>query len=398
MANDRTTINPSQLDPNAASQYKPALGEVIDNNLKINDTIEKYSIDQYMYPSNLLRTDNPNPNYVMFYINISEDSKMLKTPDADSLIINDVPNRELGELRGKTTNGTAAKAVAEVEGGLAGGALEAFFAGFGASSAGALLGKTLGIGLGVTVGGATVGNVESFTKGFTRPTKRLKTAIALHVPNQLNIHYSTVYQQDDLGVIGTAAALAAANPEIANKLSHLSLTGITDDLKAMFKAGGSARAGVAAATVKNSQGLSFFSGLAGNPRLEQLFKGVNFRQFSFEYQFYARNQQEANNILNIIYLFKYHMHPEFKDPSNFLFLYPSEFDIQYYIGEGENKKLHSHTSCILTDMSINYTPNGSFQTHEDGMPNQINVALQFTELSILTKEKIELLEKPGTGI
>ena len=82
------------------------------------------------------------------------------------------------------------------------------------------------------------------------------------------------------------------------------------------------------------------------------------------------------------------MHPEMKDDRNFLYLYPSEFDITYYQGGRENLNLHRHTSCVLTDMSVNYTPNGNFSTFNDGMPTQINVAMTFKELSLLTKEKI----------
>jgi hypothetical protein len=39
-------------------------------------------------------------------------------------------------------------------------------------------------------------------------------------------------------------------------------------------------------------------------------------------------------------------------------------------------------------MSVNYTPNGVYTTYENGMPTQINVALTFKELAILTKDKI----------
>jgi hypothetical protein len=83
------------------------------------------------------------------------------------------------------------------------------------------------------------------------------------------------------------------------------------------------------------------------------------------------------------------MHPEYKDSNNFIFVYPSEFDIYYYQGGKENTNLHKHTSCVLKNMSINYTPNGAFNTFADGMPTQINVQLQFIELAILTKETVQ---------
>jgi hypothetical protein len=88
------------------------------------------------------------------------------------------------------------------------------------------------------------------------------------------------------------------------------------------------------------------------------------------------------------------MHPEFKGAGEFLFIYPSEFDIIYYTSGSENQNIHKHTSCVLTEMSINYTPNGVFNTFYEsktggGMPTQINVNLTFRELQILNKELIK---------
>ena len=50
--------------------------------------------------------------------------------------------------------------------------------------------------------------------------------------------------------------------------------------------------------------------------------------------------------------------------------------------------IHRHTSCVLTDMNISYTPMSILSTFEDGMPTQINVQLQFKELALLHKQAI----------
>jgi hypothetical protein len=138
----------------------------------------------------------------------------------------------------------------------------------------------------------------------------------------------------------------------------------------------------------NAAGLSAATGLAANPKKEQIFKGVDFRTFAFDYQFFPRSATEASNVLNIIKTFKYHMHPEFKDNNNFVYIYPSEFDIFYYQNGEENPNLHRHTSCVLTELNVNYTPNGAFTTFDNGMPTQINVTMNFRELALLTKDKI----------
>jgi hypothetical protein len=135
--------------------------------------------------------------------------------------------------------------------------------------------------------------------------------------------------------------------------------------------------------------LSSASGLAANPKKENLFKSVDFRTFTFDYSFFPKNPTEAEYIRNIIKQFKIHMHPEYKDSNGFLLVYPSEFDIFYYNNGKENLNLHRHTSCVLTEMNINYTPNSMFNSFANGMPTQINVTMTFKELSMLTKKEIE---------
>jgi hypothetical protein len=160
------------------------------------------------------------------------------------------------------------------------------------------------------------------------------------------------------------------------------------------KAGNDIKAMVANVGLANAPGGSYASartGLASNPKKEMVFKGVDFRTFSFDYSFFPRSIDEAKNIEKIIQTFKFHMHPEYmKETSDFLYLYPSEFDISYYTKDGENTHIHKHTSCVLTELSINYTPNGNFNTFANGMPTQINMSLSFKELSSPTKETIQL--------
>jgi hypothetical protein len=212
-----------------------------------------------------------------------------------------------------------------------------------------------------------------------RQTKRTTTAIALHVPNELNIRYSSDWREEEMGLMMAGAqisdgALKALQGGGASKLS----APVNSSLTAL-----------ALATPGVGSFASAASGLAANPKKEQLFKGVNFREFQLSYNFFPRDSKESSNILNIIKQFKLHMHPEFRDEAAFIYIYPSEFDIYYYHGPMENKAIHRHTSCVMTDMSINYTPNGLFNTFEDGTPTQINVQMSFKELAILTKKQIE---------
>jgi hypothetical protein len=239
------------------------------------------------------------------------------------------------------------------------------------------------VGAGVNTVGSLI--ATSMAPSATRQTKRLKTAIALHVPNQLQIRYSSQWSEEDTAAFAMAQGIGA---EIMGAINSFREQGTDADLSSLGDSMGSAGANLFLSKGAGGGAVSALTGLAANPKKEQVFKGVDFRTFSFEYQFFPRSQKEAENVESIIKQFKYHMHPEMKDDRNFLYLYPSEFDISYYQNGRENLHLHRHTSCVLTDMNINYTPNGLFSTFANGMPTQINVALTFKELALLTKEKI----------
>ena len=216
----------------------------------------------------------------------------------------------------------------------------------------------------------------------------MESAIALHVPTDLGIRYSANWSETDMA--GMIAA-ATVSESISNAASELVKGNISQSATGIGNAG---EAGINYFVGRGlqTQGIGEFvgkvSGTAANPKKEQLFRNVDFRTFSFNYQFFPRSKEEAQKVQAIIKTFKLHMHPEFKDASNFLYTYPSEFDIYYYQNGQENMNIHRHTSCVLTDMSVSYTPMGILSTFEDGMPTQINVQLQFKELALLHKKAI----------
>lgn len=347
----------------------------------------EYKIDQHSYPSDLMSPlGEYGGNYVIFYINVATDSKILKDPSTE--IVKDFTPPQYSDInalasRNQTgvAGALAAPAVIAVGGLALGGGLTTEKTFVDGTTTSSLSRAALGTGAAILAGGAAL---EKVTGGnFSGKKTRLKTAIALHTPNTMSTTYSVNYDEENLdvyamGIIGSAGLEKAIKSKGLSAISADTLTKVSE-------------AGVALGLSKlpGMAGVSKITGLAPNPRKEQIFKHVNFRNFTFDYQFYPRDEKEAQNVLNIIYQFKLHMHPEFKDANNFLYIYPSEFDIFYYNGAQENMNVNRHTSCVLTDMTVNYSPNGQFTAFANGMPTQINMTLTFKELAVLTKETIQ---------
>jgi len=356
----KASAAPKTADP----LYKPrGLASTFDSS--------KYSIDQFQYPADLMGSANEyGGNYAIFYINVSTDSKLIR--DGTEQTVSDIPPRDQGSLVGLSSN--AMPAVAEQ-------------ANLGIQKSTGFVNKTFDTTYN-SVGAQNV--VSEIGSRLTGQKKRIKTAIALHVPNNLSTSYNISYDEDDMNM---AALVLAAGGGGAALLKAVE-TGNYSNVNAgdMAKSAGAA-VGSTALQAGNIAGLGGsiqkLTGLAPNPRKEQIFKNVSFRKFQFDYEFFPRDAHESQNVLNIIYQFKLHMHPEFKDANQFLYIYPSEFDIFYYNNGVENMNINRHTSCVLTDMTVNYSPQGQFTTFEGGMPTQINVSLSFMELATLTKEKIQ---------
>lgn len=327
-----------------------------------------YNVNSHAYPTDLMSpTGQYGGNYVIFYINVSVDSKLAKDPKTQ--FVNEISPRDRGDLIAQNLSGGATGSLAAANATL--------------NVGGAAVGKLLGVG-GPAAGAAALGTIgaattASYAGTATRAQKRLKTAIALHIPNQLSIRYGMQWSEDDTAALSMAAG---GLQEVARALEAGSAKNLSDPAKAIVT-------NLALSKGPNAGANSVATGLAANPKKEQVFKGVDFRTFQFEYQFFPRSPEEAENVLNIIQEFKYHMHPEFKDNNNFVYIYPSEFDISYYNNGKENMNLHRHTSCVLTELNVNYTPNGTYAAFPNGMPTQINVSMQFRELGLLTKDKVK---------
>ena len=365
----------------------------------------KYNIEQMHYPVDL-QDGSYDGNMVVFYINVLDASKFKPNSrggyyNADEL---DTPRlRMMMEGIPATAEGLAvASTVGSAIKGAGYGALAGASQGaidyndkkigglwnftkstFKASAYGAAAGlgsaatSAIGLGAAASIAGST-----------SRETKRLRSAIALHMPNNLNIRYSTNWDTTDTAGIAMAGAMGD-NLGAIKALKDTDLRGTSEDSGKTGNTIGSIIASMGLSQNSAAAGAtSAYTGLAANPRKEMVFKGVDFRTFQFDYKFFPKSEAESILVENIINAFKFHMQPEYKDANSFLYLYPSEFDIAYYSGENENLHIHRHTSCVLTDMQINYTPNGNFTVFANGMPTQIDITLTFKELALMSKEMI----------
>ena len=129
-------------------------------------------------------------------------------------------------------------------------------------------------------------------------------------------------------------------------------------------------------------------GTAINPRNEAFYNTPTQRTFSYTFDFWPRNQDEAQAVENIISIFKYNSAPGLTEGAG-LFVTPNYFKINYMHHNGINPHLHRIGACFCTDVSVDYSPDGQFTTFESGQPVHTRLTVSFLEDRIITKRDIE---------
>ena len=95
--------------------------------------------------------------------------------------------------------------------------------------------------------------------------------------------------------------------------------------------------------------------------------------------------QNLRSIKNIIRVFKEIWHQRLQKRKQFLAT-PNIFDLQYMKGGEKHPFLNSFKSCALTDMSVNYTGDGTYATYADATPVSMVMDLTFKELEAVYDE------------
>lgn len=218
---------------------------------------------------------------------------------------------------------------------------------------------------------------------ISAPSKQLKSAIALYMPNNWEERYSAQWEKAEYGNLVNLMAE-----------SYTKSGGQTGEFLKEFGKGVASRAGqgVVGGIADLVGGEGFGAGLTkkiSNPNTEQVFNGMEHRQFHFEWLMSPKSQIEADNVKRIIEMFRYHMHPELAAGRYLIF--PAEFEIEFYSDNNVNNFVGSLSTCVLTNMSVNYTPNGAWSAFKDtrGYPTSVTLQLEFTEVEPLTKDRLE---------
>jgi hypothetical protein len=239
------------------------------------------------------------------------------------------------------------------------------------------------------IGGDITGGPIKIAPGM----KQLKSAIALYMPQNWQERYSANYSEIKTGGIGGLLAdtinsngqTLAKVGDFAGGLTRLAVQGAISNV-------------IDAALGEGAGGK--LTGQIRNPNAEQAFNGMEFRSFDFDFTMTPKSKEEADSVLNIINTFKYFMHPEISTDDSQYLVFPAEFEIEFYSNGNVNQFIGSLSTCALTNVSVNYTPNNIWSAFKDtgGYPSSVQLHLNFVEVEPLTKNKLDSWRETPKGV
>jgi len=233
----------------------------------------------------------------------------------------------------------------------------------------------------------------------------------LYLPVSLVFSDRLAYSTPDLGVIGSGVATGLSNaqdiPDIVTQ-SVQSALGAFGDLANLITTGNIDAASTTAAKIAGAraaatnflgQGDAASIGLRVTvaPNTRARFQNVGIRRFTFDFKFIPKSRAEAEEVENMIKMFRFHAYPtSLTNDANIpaAYDYPDMFKIKIMYNKaeagggrqfrpiGQQIKL-----CYLEGINVVQNPTSQVY-HSDGTPVETNLTLNFLEYRTLNRNDI----------
>ena len=270
-----------------------------------------------------------------------------------------------------------------------------------------------GIGGTLTTGGTRYGN----SKKTVVTTKTVpENTVLLPIPENIEVSDDLKWTDTEVGIVGRFA------PEIAKGLAGGGDGALTDSVQTFARVG---KVSLIKSLIKKmgadpNAATANINGKIINPYVEQVFGGINLRQFNFEWKLVPRNRGEHKAIQKIITYLRAAAMPDTSDTftdstsstaaQNFVgstvddtagfsdtdrwLIVPKLFHLQWRQPSGrELTSLPKIKKCVCKNISVTYTPDAVWATHlldENGNPAPVayNLRMDFGETEIIKSSDV----------
>ena len=249
--------------------------------------------------------------------------------------------------------------------------------------------------------GGPVGFLADNLASIRSPAKNLEHCF-LYMPSSITSTDGASWGAEALGAVGNLLKEGIRGQGTVDEMLKNAMGGLAADVGKVVAVGAGAYAAGAAGAIGAAamlggvgNGLRAAGRFVSNPYEEQLFNGIGFRTFSFEFALAPASEAEGEQIWEIIRMFRQHSRPGFVGGKlrEGLYTFPNEFAISFMKESGgsyvQNKHLPKIHNCVCTDVTTTFTPEGFWVALTDGRPVSYNLSLSFTETVKLTQDHIK---------
>ena len=263
---------------------------------------------------------------------------------------------------------------------------------------------------GINKGAAKDGGdpLSVYNQSATDASKYNKTlkSVILYMPEDISTGYRANWSGKAFSNIGRDVMATAGSTDLGQVIQNgLNFTGDAASM-AIHNTGEKTIAGtISKITGESVSNNDVFGGLRGvilNPNVELLFGGTDLRNFALNYKLVPRNEGESSQIKQIINQFRKAMLPSFgngsdigilgmannNDANNFIKV-PNVCRVTFMRGGSANPDVPQYKMCAITQVDINYTPDGTYATYGDGSMVAIQLSLNFQETKLIFANEVE---------
>ena len=230
-------------------------------------------------------------------------------------------------------------------------------------------------------------NILLANRRFGYANVKSKDTICLYMPLKITFNDQLIYSEEEMGMAKSVLqTLALQRGGMSAVIERAGVGAISNMVNSATSAIGIENVNIQAARNAATRSVA-------NPRREMMFRDVGLRQHSFTFEFAPKNSHEADAVLNIIRMFRYHAYPSLRGGGGHFFKFPAEFQAEFYTitpagAAIVNDYIPRLPRLALTSINVDYSAAGDYKTFTDGKPAFIRVDLGFQEMEQLNNEHI----------
>jgi len=251
-----------------------------------------------------------------------------------------------------------------------------------------------------------LGSASALYKGYTKtsvygPKNKAKgyQNIILFMPEDLGSEMKGQWGAAGWGLAAQSLLKTVGTKDNLAEAVTTSLAGLNSALKiGVYEGVTKAVNGITGGEADINQVMGGITGTIINPNVEMMYQAPDLRTFTLNFKMVPRNAKEAVEIRKICTTFRRAMLPSFggaawlnqaKNVGGLLTI-PKIVQPTFMSGSSPNEYIPQYKPCVISGVTINYTPDGAWAAYKGGSPVATNLSIDFKETKLIFEQEVNM--------